>query len=168
MREIAVARLVKVRGNRGELLAESLTSFPERFAKLDRVTLDKNGVRREFRVDRVWFHDGRPVFGFEGIDSIGAAEPWAGADVRIPESQRMPLGEGEYYVSDLVGCEVRLLGTGERAGTVEDAIESAGRWLLEIGGGALIPFVPAICPRVDAAARVIWIDPPEGLLDLAK
>jgi hypothetical protein len=32
----------------------------------------------------------------------------------------------------------------------------------------LVPFVPSIVPAVDLAGQVLWLDPPAGLLDLAR
>ena len=71
---IAVAALVRVRGNRGELTAISLSSKPERFAKLKavRVVSDRDAV--SYEVEEVWQHSGDLVFKFRGIDSISDAE----------------------------------------------------------------------------------------------
>jgi 16S rRNA processing protein RimM len=173
---VAVARLLRTRGNKGELLAESLTSHPERLEELKRVTLAKTGKRAEVDVARVWFHDGRPVFQFEGVASISDAEVWSGAEVLIPAVARKPLPEGEYYFSDLIGCRVRHWETGEEIGAVVDVEEHGAGALLvvERAGQAgkksrevMIPLAKAICREIDVKARSIRVDPPEGLLDLA-
>ena len=70
MAEVAVGKLFRARGNRGELLAEIYSSRPGRAEKLKEVTLEVDGRRRNAMVERVWCHDGRPVFKFAGIDSI--------------------------------------------------------------------------------------------------
>jgi 16S rRNA processing protein RimM len=173
---VAIGILGKTRGNRGELLAISLAGRPERFESLERVWLfglkppAADGVR--FDIESVWFHDGRPVIKFRGIDSISAAEPLSGAEIRLPVAERMPLEAGEFYREDLIGCQVVERATGETLGEVAGWLEAGGSDLLEIktpaAGELLIPFVRAICVDIDVAARRIGVDIPEGLKELNR
>jgi 16S rRNA processing protein RimM len=163
----AIAALVKPRGNKGELTAVSLSSKPERFANLLKVHLFGDGS--EYTVERVWHHDGALIFKFAGIDSINDAEKLRGAEVRIPYQERVPLDEGEYFQSDLIGCEVRDLVTDRLIGRITGWEEYGGPSLIEVDNGRiLIPFVKAICPEIDPAARVVRVQLPEGLEDLAN
>jgi 16S rRNA processing protein RimM len=110
------------------------------------------------------------VFKFRGIDSIADAEPLRGAELRIPREHRAPLPEGEYYQSDLVGCEVVDRNSGEKLGVVTGWREYGGPPLLEVNVGQgepqLVPFAGAICVGIDVPGRRIVVDLPEGLLDL--
>lgn len=158
----AIAALIKPRGNKGELTAVSLSSKPGRFAHLTKVHLFGDGA--EYEVERIWDHDGTLIFKFAGIDSINEAEKLRGAEVRIPTEQRVPLDEGEYFQSDLIGCEVRDLSTNRFIGKVTGWEEYGGPSLLDIDNGRiLIPFVKAICPEIDPRARIIKVQLPEGL-----
>ena len=103
---IAVGKLTRVRGNRGELLGEIYSSQPGRAEKLKSVVLEVGSRRLAAQIEDLWHHDGRPVFKFVGIDSISDAEPWAGADVLVPESEQTEVAEGEYSHADLIGCRV--------------------------------------------------------------
>jgi len=163
----AIAALVKPRGNKGELTAVSLSSKRERFAHLSKVCLFGDGS--EYTVERVWDHDGTLVFKFAGVDSINDAEKLRGMEVRVPFEERVPLDEGEYFQSDLIGCEVRDLGTGRLIGRVTGWEEYGGPSLLDVDNGRiLIPFVKAICPEIDTEARVIKVQLPEGLEQLGE
>src|SRR5579862_180574 len=106
MNEVAVGRLIRPRGNRGELVAEIYSSQPGRAGKLKQVRLDCEGRSRVVQVEQVWHHGGRPVFKFASIDSIDEAEKWAGAEMLVPESERARPEEGEYSHADLIGCTV--------------------------------------------------------------
>ena len=168
-----MASLGRVWGRRGELVADSLTSGPERFNGVERVYLfgpeGASGSLRPMELESVWEHRGRLVFKFRGVDSISDAEPLQGAEVRLPLSERAPLGDGEFYQSDLTGCEVVERSTGERLGTVADWVEHGGPALLEVHGAGkpiLIPFVKSICVEIDVPGRRIVVDLPEGLKDL--
>jgi len=104
------------------------------------------------------------VFKFEGIDTISDAEPLRGAEVRIPASERITLDEGEYFQSDLIGCEVRDAGDDRLIGKVTAFEEYGGSGLLEIDGGrVLIPFVKEICVEIRPQQKQIRARMPEGL-----
>lgn len=96
------------------------------------------------------------------------AEPWRGAEVRIPRAERLELDPGEFYLSDLVGCEVVERGTGQSLGVVTGWNDGGSSGLLEVGPDLLIPFVRSICVGIDIAARRIEVELPEGLKDVNR
>lgn len=161
---ITVARLGRTRGNRGEITAVGLSSKPERFKDLREVHLFGSGERRE--VESTWFHEGTLIFKFRGVDSIGEAEKLAGAEVRVPISERVRLEPGEFFLEDLKGCEVEERDTGKALGRVTDVDDSGGIVLLVVNGEMLIPFASSICVEIDPAGRRIAVELPEGLKDL--
>ncbi len=163
---VTIALLGKTRGNRGEVTAFTLSSRPERFAELKEVYLFGAGDRVE--VEQTWFHNGTLIFKFRGVDTISDAERLAGAEVRIPLQERIALDTGEFFESDLIGCEVVDHRTGERLGRVSGWQDAGGAGLLEIDGDWLIPFARALCPEIDPAARRIAVALPEGLKDLNR
>jgi 16S rRNA processing protein RimM len=163
---VSVAVLGRPRGNRGELTAESLSSKPERFARLKEVRLLGDGGA--YQVEEVWEHAGTLVFKFRGVDSISDAEKLRGAEVQVPASERIELDPGEYFHSDLMGCEVRDRLSGRVIGHVTNFEEYGGPPLLEVDAGKLlIPFVKAICVDIRPEAKLIQVDLPEGLEDPA-
>lgn len=162
---ISVALLGRPRGNRGELTAISLSSRPERFARLREVRLSHD--QNSYRVEEVWEHAGELVFKFEGVDSISGAEKLRGAEVQVPRSERVELDPGEYFHSDLIGCEVRDRASGRAIGKVTNFEEYGGPPLLEIDGGRMsIPFVKAICVDIRPDEKLIHVEIPEGLENL--
>jgi 16S rRNA processing protein RimM len=163
---VAIGRLWRTRGNRGELLGELDSSDPEREQKLREVALEVDGRRRVMQVEETWRHDGRPVFKFAGIDSISDAEKWEGAEMLVPASEVEPPEEGAYSYADLVGCKV--LGESE-LGVVTEVEEYGGAPLLKLetadGREILIPFARSICKVIDVASKIIRVELPEGLLE---
>jgi 16S rRNA processing protein RimM len=161
--------LGRTRGNRGELTGEIYSSKPGRAEQLREVRLEKNGASREFLVERVWHHDGRPVLKFEGVDSISSAEALAGSDILVRESERALPGPGEFSHADLIGCEL-IAQSGQRAGVVRAVEDYGGSPLLEIetddGRSVLVPFARSICTEIDVARKVIRANLPEGLTEL--
>jgi 16S rRNA processing protein RimM len=165
---VAVGRLFRVRGNRGELTGEIYSSQPGRAEKLKEVVLElADGKKRPSQIEDIWWHDGRPVFKFVGIDSISEAEHWAGADVLVDDSEREQPEEGAYSYADLIGCV--LWDRDVKAGVVR-AVEDFGAGpLLEVrledGRDVLVPFARSICTEIDVAGKTIRAEVPVGLLD---
>lgn len=164
-----LARISGSRGNRGEVVAVSESDFPDRFQQLRAVSLlFPDGMRRAATLESAWWHGEKLILKFEGIDSIGAADELAGCQVQVLASERLPLPEGEFYLSDLIGLD--LVDEGVRIGPVVSWTESpAGRYLVvrdeETGEELMVPFVKAIC-RPDLAARRIEASLPPGLRGL--
>lgn len=170
---IAVGRLIRARGIRGEMIGEIYSSQPGRAEKLRTVMLASGDRQRTAEIESVWHHDGRPVFKFAGIDSMTEAEPWAGADMLVAEVERAVPQAGEYSHGDLIGCQVldSSSKTSEQPIGVVTGVQDFGSAPLLVVEGAggreiLIPFVRAICREIDVEAKIIRAELPEGLLDL--
>lgn len=169
---VAVGRLIRPRGNRGELIAEIYSSQPGRAERLSTVTLDLNGRAEVVSVEEVWFHDGKPIFKFAGIDSIDDAAEWSGADMLVPEAERAVPEPGEYSHADLIGCRLVAdsLVAEKPIGTVTGVEEYGGPPLLKVqmedGREILVPFAKAFCREIDVASKTIRVELPQGLLEL--
>jgi 16S rRNA processing protein RimM len=168
---IVIARIARTRGNRGEVLADLYTDFPDRFNVLEDVWLEfPDGRRSRVAIEDTWEHKGRRVLKFSGIDNIGAAEAFVGCWVQIPAEQAVKLPEGTYFDHDLIGCSVQDT-RGNKLGVVHEVLRIAGNSQFVVKGSGreyLIPAVDSICTRISIAEKQILIDPPEGLMDLDK
>jgi len=160
---VVLAVLGRARGNRGELTAVAL-SKPERYENLREVFLFPGGSPHE--VESAWFHNSRLILKFRGVDSISDAEKLEGSEVRVPRSARQTLEPGEYYESDLIGCEVVERESGVSLGLVTGWQDTGGAGLLELAGGLLIPFARSICVAIEPETRRIVVDLPAGLKEL--
>lgn len=171
---IAIAQVVRPQGRKGEVLAEILTDFPSRFQGLQRAFLDDAGnAPRAVTVENTWLHKGRVVLQFAGIGSIDEAETLRGRYVLVPEEEKVALAAHQYYLWDLIGCQVvtERDGTRNPLGTVTEIERTAGGELLHVSDGSreiLVPFAQAICKVIDPEAGLIVIDPPDDLLDLNR
>jgi 16S rRNA processing protein RimM len=160
---VTVAVLGRARGIHGELTAFAL-SKPERYASLREVFLFPEGSRRE--VESAWFHDHRLILKFRGVDTMSDAEGLTGCEVRVPRGERVRPDPGEYFESDLIGCEVIERDGGASLGRVTGLRDGGSSGLLEVEGTLLIPFVRAICVEIQPEARRIVVDLPAGLKEL--
>ena len=191
---MAVARILRARGNKGEIAVELLTDFPARLSEVRRVYLAPaigRGEPQPYEVSSFWIsqnHKGQGVFHFAGVNSISAADELRGRDVLLPFAERVKLPHGKYFVSELVGCSVfehdgavaalvsspcSLSEAPSVLGKVTDVTflgeTQSGAPLLQVEtsrGELLIPLAEDICFRIDTVARRIDVRLPEGLREL--
>lgn len=165
---VAIARIAKPHGIRGEVSAEVLTDFPERFKGLETIiALLPNGDRRDLKIEDFRFQKNRVLLKFAGFDSMDSAETLRGTEICIPESEAIALEEGEFYDWQLEGCAVETI-EGENLGTVKELMRTGATEILIVEGAEkefLIPFAEAICTEIDIENKLIRVDPPEGLLE---
>ena len=171
---IWLARIRRPQGRKGEVFADILTDFPEKFAERRRLwLLAKDATApREVELAAYWLHKGGVVLHFSGVDSISAAETLTGLIVAIPLAERAALGEDEVYIADLIGCAlVDVAGAGPvMVGEIEDVDRTAGPVALLVVRGAagevLIPFAKSYLRKIDLASKRVEMELPQGLVDV--
>ena len=166
---VVVARVARAHGLRGDVVLDAVTDFPEeRFAPGGGVLIQVDGSVRALTIRTARFHRGRPIVGFEGVDSIDQAEAFAGCELRIAPGDLIELPPDMFYHHDLVGCRVETA-DGAEVGTVAKVEGEGATSRLVVSGPAgeqLVPMVDEICREIDTTARRIVIAAPEGLLGL--
>jgi 16S rRNA processing protein RimM len=171
---VLLARLIRPQGRHGELLADVLTDFPERFAERTHVWLlpaQGEALPREADLERHWSHKGRIVLKFAGVDSINDAEPYKGWHVAIPRQQRAQLDGDAVYIGDLVGCRVYNETTASDLGPLLDVARGEGGApdmlvLEQHGEELLIPFAKAFLVSLDLETRLLRMRLPPGLTEI--
>lgn len=164
---VAIARIVRPRGLKGEVFAEVLTDFPERFEGLEEVVVvSPKHEAEQLKIETFRFQNDRLVLKLVGIDSVEEADTFRDAEICVPEANAVGLEEDEFYDWQLAGCRVETL-EGTYLGTVRELMRTGGTELLVVDGERelLIPFAHSICPDVNVENKVIRVDPPEGLLE---
>jgi len=168
---VVVARVAKARGVRGEVAADMLTDFPERFEWLDElIAVFPGGRRQMLALEGHWLHGDRVVLKFEGYDSPEEASALAGCDLAVPEAEAVELEEGEYYDFQLEGCRAETI-EGRQLGTVREVLHTGGEAPVlvirdESEREHLVPLAESICVEIDTDAKLIRVDAPEGLLEI--
>jgi len=167
---VAVGRVARAQGRRGEVAVESWTSAPERFTGLSRIYIEGDGPEPVgLVVESVRIHKGRPVVKFSGISDISEAETLRGRELRIPENELESLPEGSFYQFQIRGLTVNDRTQGE-IGIVENVLETGGIDLLVVRGRSgeetLVPFCGEIVKNIDPVRGSVDIDAPEGLVSL--
>ncbi len=165
---VAIANIVRTRGLKGEVVADVLTDFPDRFDSLDLVTaVRESGDRFELKIERFWFQNGRVILKFAGFDTVESGETLRNVEICVAESEAVELDKDEFFDWELTGCNVETI-DGAEIGEVTELMRTGGTELLVVKGEVkeyLIPFATAICVEVDIENKLIKVDPPDGLLE---
>jgi 16S rRNA processing protein RimM len=175
-----LARIRKPQGRKGEVFAEILTDFPDKFRERRRLWLlpapasAAAPAPRQVELENHWLHKGGVVLHFAGVDSITAAEALKGMTVAIPREERAALSEDEVYVGDLIGCVLVDVAGAEAVhmGEIENVDRSGGAAPLLVVRGAkgevLVPLTKSYLRKIDLEAKRVEMALPAGLVDLSQ
>lgn len=166
---VLIGFIARTHGNKGQVIVKSESDFAEqRFRVGARVFARVGSAQVEtLEVTSLRFQQGRPIIGLAGVGSIDEAERFAGAELRVPESDQEPLPAGVYYHHQLIGCVVET-NTGQAVGQVT-AVQGGGEASRIIvkspRAEVMIPLAQEIC-AIDVAQKKIVVTPPAGLLEV--
>lgn len=165
-RFLAVGRISRPHGVRGEVRVELLTDTPERFEWLDAVYVGEVNPRR-VAIDTVRYHQGIVLLRLAGYPTRTEAEQLRGELLQIPEAEAVPLEEGEYYLFQLEGLDVYTVG-GTLIGRLTQVMETGANNVFVVDGPTgqhLLPDIPDVIKEIDIEGGRIVIQPLPGLID---
>jgi 16S rRNA processing protein RimM len=169
---VAVGRVVRPHGVRGEVVVTVLSDVPDRLAVGRMVLVSWEAPEGQVPTPRSRvIASSRPqktgmLVRFEGVDDRDQAEELRGAWLEVDRSQVPEAPEGTYYWYQLLGCRCR--DGGRDLGEVVDLIEDGGGLLLMVSDGERrlpIPFVEGFLRGVDVERGTIDLELPPGLIE---
>ncbi len=169
--QLVVGRVGRPHGLHGEVTVEVRTDDPDQRFIAGSSLATVPAERGPLTVAGSRWHSGRLLVRFAGCEDRNAAEDLRDTILAIDSDELEPLADPEdFYDHNLIGLRV-VTAAGEPVGAVSDVLHHGQDLLVIEGTGSrsgseiLVPFVAAIVPEVDVAARRLVIDPPPGLLD---
>jgi len=164
---VSIGRIIRSEGTDGTLKIRLQPEVPrEPFFR--KIYLEQEGELREYEVESFRIDRNSPFLRLKGIGSLQEAEALRGREILARAEDFPVLEDGLYYDFQLLGCLVETV-DGRKLGQVVELITmgSANLLVVEIAGKKVeIPLVAAVCRQIDPVAKIIIIDPPEGLLEL--
>ncbi|PJJ55038.1 ribosome maturation factor RimM [Hymenobacter chitinivorans] len=164
--------LGKTHGLKGFVVAFMDVADLDEYRSLKSVYLElpgKPGKLVEYGVDKLQPQaDDRALLKLTGIDSIEAAEPLRNAKLYRPLAELPKLEDDQFYFHDVIGYTVVDAVLGE-LGTVETFYEMPQQDLMGMrykGKEVLVPVVDELVERADQAEKKLYVNLPEGLLDV--
>ena len=165
---IAIGRISKPIGTRGEVKILPLTQDKQRFMNLPAVWIGLEAANVELKkILKVRIDTKHVVFNFDGIETVEKAEKIKDSFLFVAKEDAVKLRDGSYFVDDVIGCEVV---TEEQTvvGVITDLLSLPMNDLWVVKKDAkeiLIPAVKAIIQQVDVENKRITIRALDGLLD---
>ena len=163
--QLVVGRIGRAHGVQGEATVEVRTDDPDqRFAIGATLTIENNRV---LTITNSRWHNQILLLTFAGITNRDQIEELRD-QLLHSEVDTEDNSPSEYHFQQLIGCQVKLENMKE-LGLVREIIQLPGQDLLAIdtpNGEVLIPMVKQIIISVDISAKLIVVNPPEGLLDV--
>jgi 16S rRNA processing protein RimM len=166
---ILVGTVARAHGLHGEVVVDSYSDAPERFAPGSELSAALSAATeappRRLRVATSRPFQERLLVRFEGIENRTDAEALRGAELTVPRREVKPLPQGQHYRFELIGLEAAT-SAGERIGEVVEVFTTGSNDVFVVRGERgeiLIPAIPGVIVSMDVAAGTITIDPPAGL-----
>jgi len=165
---IAIGRISKPIGTRGELKVSPLTHDNRRFMNLSTVWLGHDAADVELKkILKVRIDTRQVVLNFDGIETVEEAEKIKNLYLFVPKEDAVKLQNGSYFVDDVIGCEV-VTEEQTTVGMITDLLSLPMNdvWVVKKDAKEiLIPAVKAIIRHVDVENKRITIHAFDGLLD---
>jgi 16S rRNA processing protein RimM len=165
---LEIGIITRFQGNKGEVRVKATTDIPDRFLDLDIVYLKRGDELKEMEIEYIRFHKQFVIIKFFDINTIDEAEKLKNYQVLIDESEKYLLPEDNYYVSDLIDCEV-YLESGKYLGKLIDVVDTLGADIFLVKGQEKKYMLPAsheMIIEINLENKKIIVDPIPGILDL--
>lgn len=164
-----LGRITRRHGLKGEVLAHFDTDRPDHYTKLESVYLDRKGELVPFFIDKLDRHPrGHFILHFEDCEAV-EVDTLIDAEIYLPLSLLPPLAGKQFYFHEIIGFQAIELEAGP-LGEVEEVLDNSAQPLLKIlspeGQEILVPAVDEFIQRLDRQDKEIYLQLPEGLLEI--
>ena len=164
-----VGKIVKKYSFKGELLIKLDTDEPEQFENLESVLINLRGNLVPFFIESSQLHKSELLrVKFEEVDTEDDADSLMKSELYLPLSFLPELEEDKFYYHEIIGFKVEDKNFGN-VGIISGVNDSTAQALFEIdrnGTEILIPMNDEFIIKVDKPNKTIFVETPEGLIDL--
>lgn len=154
-KKILVGKYVNTFGIKGEI---KVLPEVEYFDKLKKIYIDSN----EFEIVKMRAQKNIYVVKLKDIDDINLIEKYKGKDIKINESDKPKLKEGEYYKEDLIGMDV-ITDDGKNLGKLDDIFNTGANDIYQVGD-ILLPAIDDVIKQIDIKNNKIIVHILKGLI----
>lgn len=165
-RFLAIGRITRPHGIRGEVRMEIFTDYPEHVADVPAVYVGRQ--QRRYKVERARMHKNRLLLQLEGCTDRDAAEALRGQLVRVTMEDAIPLETDEYYEFQLLGLQVETE-EGEELGELVEILDTLGAndvYVVHgLYGEILLPAIEDVVREIDLEAGRMVVHLLPGLWD---
>lgn len=166
-RYLAIGRIVRAHGVRGEVSVAILTDFPERFEQSEWLYIGNEHEADVYQVKSQRWHKQNVLLSFAGITDRNQAEKLVGQFVQIPVEDAMALPEGSYYLYQMIGLQA-VTADGRQLGVITEVIETNANDVYVVqndeGKDILLPAIPDVIKSIDLDQGTMVVELIDGLM----
>ena len=161
-RTVAIGRIVKPHGLKGEVKVYPLTNLEDLFEEDEDVIIfnPKSGWKKRAEIEKVRKMNKLMILKLSGYDLRNDAERLRGYEIRLEKSRLPEIGEWEYYVFQLIDCEV-FYEDGSRIGKIVDVIETGSNDVIvvedEEGEEEIFPMIRDYVVKLDLDEKKVVV-----------
>jgi len=163
---VALSRLVKPHGVRGEVKGVLLTDVLENLLHREWIYWVRGKERRKLEIESVRFPGpSLVIIKFKDIEDRDAAQELVGGALEVPIDELVPLGPGEFYWYQLLGLEVYTQ-EGEYLGVLEEIMETGAHDVYVVrkeGEEILLPAIKEVIKQILLEEKRMVVHLLEGL-----
>ena len=157
---LRVGVIANTHGVHGEVKVYPTTDDVTRFKKLKEVILDTGKEQRTLEIASVKFFKNMAILKFKGIDNINDIEKYKGKDLLVTREHAVPLKKDEYFICDLIGCQV-VTEDGAEVGELTEVLQTAANDVFVVEGAGkkevLIPYINDCVKEVSIEEKKITV-----------
>ncbi|MBD5097787.1 MAG: 16S rRNA processing protein RimM [Lachnospiraceae bacterium] len=160
--------ITKPHGLKGEVKVFPTTDDARRFKKLKKCIIRTKKGDIEAEKKSCKFFKNLVILSFVGYDDINEVEAFRNCDIYVSRKDAVPLEEGEYYISDVIGSDV-YEDNGSHLGTVNDVLQTGANDVfivaMENGKELLVPVINDCVIEIDTENKKVIVKLMKGMLD---
>lgn len=164
-----LGKIVRKYSFKGELLAKLETDQPELYEHLDAIFVQVRNNLIPFFIEHSQLHKSDLLrIKFEEVDTEADADALIKSELYLPLELLPKLEGSKFYFHEVIGFKINDKNFGE-VGVIKAINDSTAQALFEVdrdGVEILIPMNDEFIVKVDREAKTIWVETPEGLIDL--
>ena len=159
-------KIVNTHGVKGAVKLESWCDSPDTLADLEYIYFKVNGSYIEKRILSASVFKRHVIASLEGVNDIDTAASLK-ETVIYADRDDIPLDEGDFFITDLIGLPVIDADSGIEYGKVSEVFNTGASDIYTVkteDGERMIPAVPEFIIEIDLE-RGIFVRPIEGMFD---
>jgi 16S rRNA processing protein RimM len=161
-----IGYVLKPQGLKGEIKVNPVSPDLERFKLLEKVYL-KNDTIQTYLVENVRISNRFVYLKFSEVNTRDEAEQLRDCEILVDPDERIRLSAGEYFIHDLLDCQV-FTQQGDLLGTLVEVWQNSSNDVYvvknQLGVEILVPAIKDVIKNVDIKAKKIIIQLIEGMV----
>lgn len=161
-----IGQITNTHGLKGEVKARAFTESKKRFEELKSVLIDFKGKLEKYDIEKIRYQNEIILLKLKGVDDIDEAEKLKGYYIKIPRNDAKETEKNEFFIADLIGCEVF---ENDLIGIVDDVFTAGASdvYVIKRKGkkDLLIPAIESVIKNIDVENKRIDVEIPRGLDD---